>query len=611
MSTTVGPRPPPLRWGDRPGGRGPDGIPATYGRGSRRLPLITFLSLFLGVSAMGLALLVALMPEPVEAVAPYVWASYGLLFFAAFELARRGAAGWATGVLLTTSLIAPWTLLFLHPLQPFGIYFLLSVVIAAVLLRPVALLVVLAINAAAFGVYLWQAPGGDDSDILRVTAMVLIGLMLWGATFLGTRDHVVLERALANVRAVVENTPDPIVSLDLDWEVIALNRAAEARGHQVFGMDTPLAVGSRIVPDRIGVGRDDLWHLERGEPLHVQQHRDEGGGEAFYDININPIRGRGRDPLGYAVQARDITERVRQDEREKAAFAQAMEVQKLKEVSAYKSNLLNAASHELATPMTPLLVQVHLLRESFPGGPSPDQAHYLEVLERNIRRLHAIINDILEVVRIESRHIQLKRTPIHVEEVVREEVGSFRATADQKGVRLRVAPLPDLVVAADRRRFAQVLGNLLSNAIKFTPASGTVEVSCEERPGWARIAVEDTGIGIPQERLHELFEPFQQLHEQEDYVQGAGLGLYISQGIVLAHGGTMGVHSEGAGRGSTFWFELPLISGRATTATSTSLDGARTRHPQERGTVRRPSTGGQAGPVAATRKASSDARMRR
>ncbi|HWG90537.1 MAG TPA: HAMP domain-containing sensor histidine kinase [Candidatus Thermoplasmatota archaeon] len=257
--------------------------------------------------------------------------------------------------------------------------------------------------------------------------------------------------------------------------------------------------------------------------------------------------------LNRADRERDIAERERQ-----AAAERLAELERLKQVNQFKTNLLNTASHELNTPLTPLKLQVHLLRSPQTGPLTERQRRAVDVLDRNILRLSLLVQDVLDVARLQGGTLPLHRQPVDFNRIVLEAVESFQEQADQKGIKLETRAEGERVLDLDGQRITQVVFNLLSNALKFTPPGGTILVETGRVGEEGVIRVRDTGMGLTPSQMSRLFQPFSQVHDtMQETRSGAGLGLYICKGIVEQHGGRITVASPGPGKGATFEVSLP------------------------------------------------------
>lgn len=235
------------------------------------------------------------------------------------------------------------------------------------------------------------------------------------------------------------------------------------------------------------------------------------------------------------------------------------EMRRLRETNEFKTHLLNTTAHELNTPLTPVRLQLHLLQSGALGPLSERQEKALGILDRNAARLSFLVNDILDVARLESGRMEVNRTPQRLGALLEESIESYEETARRVGVELRLDASADGVVDVDGDRVTQILYNLIGNALKFTPDGGRVDVRTRMDDGQAVIEVQDTGPGLTAEQIGRLFQPFSRVHDtQQSTVAGTGLGLYICKGIVEAHDGAIEAISPGPGRGCTFRVTMPL-----------------------------------------------------
>nr|WP_228530633.1 MULTISPECIES: HAMP domain-containing sensor histidine kinase [Myxococcaceae] len=221
-----------------------------------------------------------------------------------------------------------------------------------------------------------------------------------------------------------------------------------------------------------------------------------------------------------------------------------------------RDEFLSVASHELKTPLTPLRMRLHGFGRDLARGAPPERLRtHVEVMERQVRRLGDLVNTLLDVTRLGSGRLELAPEPVELGALVREVALRFELEAEQAGVQLEVAPAAPVVGAWDRLRLEQVLGNLVSNALKYG-AGKPVHLSVDAQDGWARVAVQDAGIGIAPEAQARIFGKFERAVSERHY-GGLGLGLYVSQQLAQALGGSIGVQSE-PGRGARFTVRLPL-----------------------------------------------------
>jgi signal transduction histidine kinase len=262
-----------------------------------------------------------------------------------------------------------------------------------------------------------------------------------------------------------------------------------------------------------------------------------------------------------------LAEHAQRMELERAQAA-AREVETVRRVNRIKTEFINMAAHELATPMTPILLQLKVLRMADRSNLTEQQARSLDVLDRSLGRLNGLLEDILDSSRLQADRLPMMDVPVDVVRVVREAVEGYREPAAAAHVALDAsAQGQPLAVRGDAKRLHQVVTNLLSNAIKFTPRGGHVRVDVSNDGAAVRVEVADTGMGLSPEDAPRLFQPFTQVHDPSRIeARGTGLGLYICKGIIERLGGRIGCRSPGPGKGSTFWFTLPLQASAAPAA---------------------------------------------
>lgn len=238
---------------------------------------------------------------------------------------------------------------------------------------------------------------------------------------------------------------------------------------------------------------------------------------------------------------------------------------RLENLNSFRTRFINTAAHELGTPLTPMKLQLYMLRKSLERNPalSPADLKGLETLARNTERLAALVKDILDAAKLQADRLALSLGDVDVAAALEEAAEAFRAASDHAGIRIEVDVGPDLVAQGDPGRLAQVLMNLLGNAIKFTPPGGLVRLAASREGDHVLVSVADSGAGISRENIDRLFQPFSQVHDLGDASKGGtGLGLYVCKGIVEASGGRIWCESKGPDQGATFLFTLPLPSAR-------------------------------------------------
>jgi signal transduction histidine kinase len=276
------------------------------------------------------------------------------------------------------------------------------------------------------------------------------------------------------------------------------------------------------------------------------------------------------DHAAIAIENAQLYEAVRRHaaDLEATVEARTRELQdanaRLQELDCLKSEFVSDVSHELRTPLTSIKGYIDYLLEGIVGELSPPQKDFLVPVKRNIDRLVRLINDLLDLARIEAGQVDLHPVRLSVPEVATEVIEMLRPLAVEKGIDLGVsAPQTDGVVRADRDRLYQVLLNLTHNAVKFTPPGGEVRVQVAVQPeGEVLTVVQDTGEGILPEELERVFDKFHQVSPSPAHMRGSGLGLTITKMLVELQGGRVWVRSQ-LGRGSEFGFTLPAAEPEA------------------------------------------------
>jgi len=264
-------------------------------------------------------------------------------------------------------------------------------------------------------------------------------------------------------------------------------------------------------------------------------------------LAVSPINDKVGNVSGFLHLARDITEKKRYEQR-------------LRELDRMKSDFVSNVSHELRTPLTAIKGSADNMLDGITGPLNEKQTRYLTRMKSNADRLTRLINNVLDLSRIEAGKIDLKSAYLSLVTLAQEVAESIRPVATEKLISLEVAS-PDIGVTAwaDRDKITQVLMNLVGNAVKFTPPHGKVTVAVNRNGDqWMQISVTDTGPGIPAEEAEKIFDRFYQIDQTgKQKARGTGLGLAISKVLVEMHGGKIWLTSE-EGKGSTFSFRLPL-----------------------------------------------------
>ena len=382
-----------------------------------------------------------------------------------------------------------------------------------------------------------------------------------------------LAGSLETKRAILDAVVDSIITIDEHFQVLDVSPGTA----RIYGGSLEERRGGNALNTVLEEDRDyvavELRRLFRGEDGALTSYRFRA---RHVDGNMLTIETRGRlirDEAGHEPRAvlvsRDITEAVAAESILKEAKEAA------ERANAAKSEFMSRTSHELRTPLNSVLGFAQILEMELK---SPDELEMVGYIHNSGQYLLELINEVLDISRIESGNISVMIEPIVLQELEKECVELVTPQANELGVTIFSPSVYDFQVLADQQRLKQVMLNLLSNAIKYNRPNGSVTISCAAKAhSKVRLSVSDTGPGINPDLLDRLFTPFDRLDAETSGIEGTGLGLALSKGLVEAIGGTLGVESR-VGSGSTFWIELPNVESSKASISRTpptlALDGA-------------------------------------
>lgn len=386
-----------------------------------------------------------------------------------------------------------------------------------------------------------------------------------------------LRMSEAKYRELVENANSIILRMNRRGEITYMNEF----GQKFFGYAEDEILGryvvGTIVPEMESTGRDLSLLMEgiRREPAAFERNINENmlrnGDRVWVGWTNKAILNEQGELLEIMSIGSDITERKRavealqqaHDELEQRVRERTAELvsanERLRELDRLKSQFLATMSHELRTPLNSIIGFTGILRQGFAGPVNDEQKKQLDMAYTSAKHLLSLINDLLDLSRIEAGKVELEHEGFNFADVVTEVVNGLRPMASQKGISL-LAELrgPGINMTGDRKRCYQVLLNLANNAVKFTE-QGEIRIDAGTEDGKLKVYVADTGIGIKPENLPMLFEAFRQVDGSAKRVyEGTGLGLYLCRTLLTLMGGEIEVESE-FGRGSRFTFTVPLI----------------------------------------------------
>ena len=363
--------------------------------------------------------------------------------------------------------------------------------------------------------------------------------------------HDITERKLAEeairasehrIRTIINHMIVGLVIVNQDGYIESMNPSAES----IFGYKAEEIVGRHL----LSLFADSKFFSEHNEN-DTMSFMETLFNQALNRIGeFDCLKKNGED---FPVELSMSELKTHEGER---YMANILDVSERKEVERLKKEFVSTVSHELRTPLTSIRGSLTLLSVGAMGG-LPDQAKkVVSIAERNTIRLIGLINDILDIEKLEAGKLDMVFENTGMKDILERSEQSVNTFAANNGVKLEMLP-SDAEVYADGDRIVQVLVNLLSNAIKFSPQGQTVTVVVEDAAGFVQVRVIDRGRGIPEKFKKLLFQRFQQVEASDAKKKGGtGLGLAICKGIIEQHGGQIGVESE-EGKGSTFWFRIP------------------------------------------------------
>ncbi|HEX3026936.1 MAG TPA: ATP-binding protein [Clostridia bacterium] len=336
--------------------------------------------------------------------------------------------------------------------------------------------------------------------------------------------------------AIVRSISDPLIVLDVNYRIMLINHACES----FFTISEQEVVGKHFLE---AVHRGELFDLVAESAEYPDGHTEKiipfyGEENTYYNVVITRIFDSDQKPSGFILLMQNVTE--------------------LKELEKMKTDFMATVSHELKTPLTSILMGASMLEDKNLGVLNSGQWDVVRTITEDTGRMADFVSELLEISRIESGKAIYSFKPCSLEAISESSCHRFADAAGRQGVELKNMVSDSLpLVYADFEKVTWVINNLLSNALKYTDERDSITISAERDGDFLRVAVTDTGEGIPQEYLERIFEKFVRVRERDIELRGTGIGLSVSKELITAHRGKIWAESE-PGQGSTFYFTLPI-----------------------------------------------------
>jgi PAS domain S-box-containing protein len=353
----------------------------------------------------------------------------------------------------------------------------------------------------------------------------------------------------AILAAIIATSDDAIISKTLDGIINSWNPAAE----RMFGHTEAEAVGKHISliipPDRLSEEDVIIGNISKGNKVdHFETIRIAKNGSLIpISVTVSPISDDSGKIIGASKIARDISERVSAQEDKARLFEQ------VKALNDKKDEFIGLASHELKTPLTSISGYLQLLDNMITDEKGK---RFVARTILQVKKLNALVSDLLDVSSIEAGKLRFATERFDIRQVVENVIELFAHGNNNYHIHLETE-IPELYINGDAHRIEQVINNLLTNAIRYAPGSNQIIILLSYEKNYVKVGVRDFGVGIPPEKLKQIFSRFYRVEEASPNISGLGIGLYLSEEIITRHHGKIWAESE-LGVGSTFWFTLPL-----------------------------------------------------
>lgn len=376
-----------------------------------------------------------------------------------------------------------------------------------------------------------------------------------------------LRKAEEKYHSLIENIPDAVFTIDLEGHITFSNKVGEKITGYPLRQLLSMNMKEIIAPQHFAKIQERLQARKRGEedlPPHQFEIARSDGKRLPVEMSTTPLV---LDGHLYGIQGivRDVTERKEMEKlRQRATVTLLEDAIGRRELENMKAQFISVITHELRTPLVSIKGYMDLAISEGPEKMSKEVESELQVVRSNTDRLLSLVNDLLDVQRMQAGRLQLNLQPTDFKKVIDSCITEIQPMLTARRLSLKVeVPEAELLIQGDKTRLCQVMMNLLSNATKFSLEGSEVTLDVEEQGETVKVSLSDSGIGISKEDLLRIFEPFTAI-QKPSYIKGTGLGLNITKGLVEAHGGKIWAESDGEGKGATFIFTLPKQEIRTT-----------------------------------------------
>jgi PAS domain S-box-containing protein len=364
-----------------------------------------------------------------------------------------------------------------------------------------------------------------------------------------TKDVIAAaEERQATLAAIVDSSDDAIISKTLEGIITSWNQSAR----KMFGYTEKEAIGKHISliipPERLDEETVIIESIRAGKKIdHFETVRvAKDGTRRQISLTVSPVKDRKGKIIGASKIARDISSKI------EAEKQRELYTQRLQELNLHRDDFIVMTSHELKTPLTIILANLQLLQQLMA---TDTRVSFVNTTMKQVLKLSDLVSNLLDVSKIQSGRLELNASLFNLGVLIKEIINNLQRTAEDHRLVFN-DKAHQLLVNADRKRIEQVIINFISNSIKYMPSPGDIIIEAHKKDGNVIVSVRDTGIGIPEKDLNNIFMRFYRVSGSASSFSGSGIGLFVSSEIIKAHHGRIWAESK-IKKGSVFYFSIP------------------------------------------------------